>query len=126
VVVRDHMKGLKEYITLAEADRLRYLQSPQGALREPIPTDDTAQVIKLNEKLLPYAMLFGLEKQWAEELGRYYQEQGTAPEWYVGSGPFNATMFASTIGGVSTSATSSFSASSGGSGGGAVAGGGGG
>lgn len=126
VAVRDHMKGLKDYIELAEADRLRYLQSPQGALREPIPTDDTAQVVKLNEKLLPYAMLFGHEKEWAEELGRYYQEQGTVPDWYVGSGPFNAALFASSIGSVSTSATSSFSSSSGGSAGGAVSGGGGG
>ncbi|AWB88474.1 DUF2207 domain-containing protein [Homoserinimonas hongtaonis] len=126
VAVRDHMKGLKEYISLAEADRLRYLQSPQGALRDPIAVDDPAQVVKLNEKLLPYAMLFGLEKQWAKELGRFYEEHNSQPDWYVGSAPFNAAVFASSIGSVATSTASSYSSASSGSSGGASAGGGGG
>ena len=30
---RDHLEGLRLYIRLAEADRLRVLQSPSGALR---------------------------------------------------------------------------------------------
>lgn len=126
VAVRDHMKGLREYITLAEADRLRFLQSPQGALRDSVAVDDPAQVVKLNEKLLPYAMLFGLEKQWAKELGRYYEEHDTRPDWYVGSGPFNAALFATSIGSVATSTASSYSSSTSGSSGGASAGGGGG
>ncbi|HUG51938.1 MAG TPA: DUF2207 domain-containing protein [Terrimesophilobacter sp.] len=124
-LLRDHLKGLAEYIRLAEADRLRYLQSPQGALREPVATDDLVQVVKLNERLLPYAMLFGEEKRWAAELGRYYEELGTGPSWYAGQGAFNAAIFASSIGAVSTNVSAAYS-SSGGSGGGAVSGGGGG
>jgi uncharacterized membrane protein YgcG len=124
-LLRDHLKGLAEYIKLAEADRLRYLQSPQGALREPVATDDLVQVVKLNERLLPYAMLFGEEKRWAAELGRYYEELGTGPSWYAGQGAFNAAIFASSIGAVSTNVSAAYS-SSGGSGGGAVSGGGGG
>ncbi|MCW4386199.1 DUF2207 domain-containing protein [Salinibacterium sp. SYSU T00001] len=124
--VRDHMKGLDEYITLAEADRIRYLQSPEGALREPVATDDPAQLVRLGERLLPYAMLFGHEKEWAEELGRLYEQAGEQPGWYVGMAPFNAAIFANSIGSVGTSSASTFSSSSGGSTGGAVAGGGGG
>jgi uncharacterized membrane protein YgcG len=125
VELRDHLKGLGEYIKLAETDRLRYLQSPQGALREPVTTDDLVQVVKLNERLLPYAMLFGEEKRWAAELGRYYEELGTGPSWYAGQGAFNAAIFASSISAVSTNVSAAYS-SSGGSGGGAVSGGGGG
>lgn len=126
VALRDHLLGLKEYIRLAEADRLRYLQSPQGALRKRVDVDDRAQVVHLNEKLLPYAVLFGLEKEWAEELGRYYEEQGTEPSWYHRRGAFNAGVFAASVGAVSTSVSSSYSSSSGGSSGGASSGGGGG
>ncbi|RXZ40818.1 DUF2207 family protein, partial [Agromyces binzhouensis] len=37
---RDHLEGLREYIRLAEADRLRVLQSPSGAERAPVPAPD--------------------------------------------------------------------------------------
>ncbi|WP_165068334.1 DUF2207 domain-containing protein [Marisediminicola senii] len=142
VEVRDHLRGLKVYIALAEADRLRYLQSPQGAERVPvnggapvngagatdgtgatdaggpIDPDDTAQVLRLNERLLPYAVLFGAEKEWVEEIGRYYERLDADPYWYYGQGHFNAAIFASSIGSVSTSLSSSYSSSSGGSAGG--------
>ena len=126
VELRDHLLGLNEYIRLAEADRLKYLQSPQGAERTPVDATSTDQVLKLNERLLPYAILFGLEKEWTAELGRYYEETGTQPGWYSGSSPFNAVIFATSISALSTSAASSFSASTGGSAGGASSGGGGG
>lgn len=126
VELRDYLKGLREYISLAEADRLRYLQSPEGAERMPVATDDARQVVRINERLLPYAVLFGIEKSWAEELGHYYERVGETPTWYVGSGDFNAALFASSIGSVSVSASSAYSSASGGSGGGAVSGGGGG
>lgn len=126
VELRDYLLGLNEYIRLAEADRLKYLQSPQGAERTPVDETSTDQVLKLNERLLPYAILFGLEKQWTAELGRYYEETGTQPGWYSGSSPFNAVIFATSISALSTSAASSFSASTGGSAGGTSSGGGGG
>ncbi|CAN5187468.1 hypothetical protein BH09ACT5_BH09ACT5_01840 [soil metagenome] len=120
--LRDHLEGLELYIRLAEADRLRMLQSPSGAERE-------ANVVDVYEKLLPYAVLFNLEKEWAVELGKYYVD--AAPDYYSGSGAFNAAVFASSIGSLSSSAASSFSgsassSSSSGSGGGGSSGGGGG
>ena len=127
--LRDHLKGLEIYIKLAEADRLRVLQSPEGAERTPVAADDPGEVLKLYEKLLPYAVLFNLETRWAEELGRYYTD--SSPDWYSGSGAFNAGIFAASIGSLSTVASTSYSgssssSSSGGSGGGGSSGGGGG
>ena len=61
VDVRDHIVGLRFYITLAEADRLRALQSPEGALVR----DD---IVRLNERLLGWAVLFNLEREWAKVL----------------------------------------------------------
>jgi len=127
--LRDHLKGLELYIRLAEADRLRMLQSPTGAERETVSASDPRQVLDIYEKLLPYAVLFSLERQWAVELGKYYTD--TSPDWYAGLGTFNAAIFASSIGSLSASASASYSgssssSSSGGSGGGGSSGGGGG
>ena len=128
VELRDHLKGLKLYISLAEAERLKVLQSPEGALRERIATDDTTQLVKLNERLLPYAILFGLEKEWTKQLGRYYEDLGEQPTWYAGSTAFNAAVFASSLSTLSSSASSAYtgSSSTGGSSGGGFSGGGGG
>ncbi len=126
VELRDHLRGLKLFIEVAEADRIRMLQSPQGVGREPVDADDEAQVLQLNERLLPYAVLFGQEKRWIEELGSHYERLDAQPYWYSGVSPFNAGVFASSMSSVATSVSSSYSASSGGSTGGAVSGGGGG
>ncbi|MDF1480077.1 DUF2207 domain-containing protein [Leifsonia sp. H3M29-4] len=127
--LRDHFKGLQLYIRLAEADRLRMLQSPTGAERTAVSATDPREVVKVYEKLLPYAILFGLERQWAQELGKYYTE--ASPDWYSGTGAFNAAVFASSISSLSSSVSTSYSgssssSSSGGSGGGGSSGGGGG
>lgn len=120
---RDHLTGLFQFIEWAEADRIRMLQSIEGAERVPIDTTDRRQMLKLYEALLPYAVVFGQEKQWAKELAVLYGEQGT-PVWYSGSSGFDASAFSSGIGTLSTS--TSASSSSGGSGGGGSSGGGGG
>jgi len=95
---REHLAGLRRYIEVAEADRLRVLQSPSGAeLRAspalggaagatpgPAPATSTAassspagvdaatsarvERFHLHERLLPYAVLFGLEREWLAEL----------------------------------------------------------
>lgn len=64
--VRRHLAGMQEYIRLAEADRLRVLQSPQGAVR--LPASPGFERLHVYEQLLPYAILFGQEKEWAEVL----------------------------------------------------------
>jgi uncharacterized membrane protein YgcG len=120
---RDHLLGLKEFIEWAEADRIRMLQSPQGAERVPVDLTDPTVKLKLYEALLPYAVVFGQEKQWAEELAVLYGDRGN-PGWYIGTSGFNAAAFSSGISHLSASASSS--SSSGGSSGGGSAGGGGG
>jgi len=120
---RDHLLGLKQFIEWAEADRIRMLQSPQGAERVPVDLTDPTVKLKLYETLLPYAVVFGQEKKWAEELAVLYGDRGN-PGWYVGSSGFNAAAFSSGISHLSASASSS--SSSGGSSGGGSAGGGGG
>lgn len=137
--LRDYLKGLKLYIALAEADRLRVLQSPEGALRSPgrprpgfDGASDPSRVLKLYERVLPHAVLFGQEKEWLGVLGEYYQVAGTQPDWYVGGSSFNAAYFVAGIGGFSTTTTAAWSgsasssSSSGASGGSAGGGGGGG
>ncbi|SIO17390.1 DUF2207 domain-containing protein [Agromyces cerinus] len=146
---RDRLEGLRLYIRLAEADRLRVLQSPSGALRVERPASDggaastdagapvstvaldPVTVLKLNERLLPYAVLFGLEREWAEVLSALHEQVGTEPTWYSGSSGFNAGVLASGISSFSSASSSSWSGSasssgSSSSGGGGSAGGGGG
>ncbi|WP_431779565.1 DUF2207 domain-containing protein [Microbacterium aurantiacum] len=127
---RDHLAGLKTFIEWAEADRIRMLQSPRGAERravdaagDAIDPDDPRQMLVLYEKLLPYAVVFGQEKEWADRLAVLYDRTGT-PGWYVGTTGFNAAAFSSGIS--SLSATASASTSGGSSGGGSAGGGGGG
>ncbi len=124
VEVRDYLLGLKHYMKLAEADRLKTLQSPQGKLTEKIDVTDQAQLVKLYEKLLPYAMLFGIEQDWAKQFAHLYQQP---PDWYAGSAGFNAAYFAGSLHGFGAASTTSFSPpASSGSGGSAGGGGGGG
>lgn len=126
--VRDHLRGIRDYLRLAEADRFRMLQSPEGAARAEVAG---VPVVKLYERLLPHAVLFGVEKDWAGVIGTHYEQAQERPEWYAGPGTFNAAAFSSGIAGVSATTASSFSgssssSSSGGSSGGGSSGGGGG
>ncbi len=121
---RDHLRGLQVFIEWAEADRIRMLQSPQGAERVQIDTTDRRVMLRLYESLLPYAVVFGQERDWARELAVLYGA-GVSPAWYAGSGGFDASSFSSGISTLSAS-TASSSSTSGGSGGGGSAGGGGG
>lgn len=128
LALRRYLQGLKMYIGVAEAERLQLLQSPEGAEKVRVDTHDEKQLVKLYERVLPYAILFGQEKSWTKQLGAYYEQQGTSPDWYRGQGAFNAAVFASSMSSLSatTSAVSSYSSSSGGSTGGGFVGGGGG
>lgn len=87
---KEYLLGLREYLTVAEEDRMRMLQSPEGALR--IDVTDHDAVVKLNERLLPYAVLWGVEDQWADELRTEYA--GAQPTWLEGA-DITATMLQS-------------------------------
>ena len=65
-----YLEGLELYINMAEADRLKFLQSVEGA------DTSNAGIVKLYEKLLPWASLFGAEESWVKELAKYYEVEG--------------------------------------------------
>lgn len=68
--------GLKLYIDMAEEERIKFFNNP-----------DKFEQIKVFEALLPYAMIFNLEKKWAKEFENIYSEP---PNWYTG---YNVTNF---------------------------------
>ena len=122
---RDEIEGLKLFLGVAEAERLRLLNPP----------DFTPA---LYEKLLPYAIALGLEMVWSR---RFTAALAAAqieyqPDWYDGSHPWNrsdVSDFSSDLGGglaaaigAASTPPSSNDGSSGGSDGGSGDGGGGG
>ena len=114
-VAREHILGLKDYLSVAEKDRLKFHNAPE---KNP----------KVFETLLPFAMALGVEKQWAKQFEGIYKQN---PNWYNDSSGtmFNAAVFSNSISSFSSSMNSAMTtASSGGSGfsGGGSAGGGGG
>lgn len=120
VDLRVHLEGLKEYIRLAEKDRLAFLQSPKGALRNHGALGQD-EILHLYEQVLPWAVLLGLEEEWSRVLGTYATETNQ-PAFIpmVAAGNFN-------IGGLSAAISQSLAVSTdSGSGGGGSSGGGGG
>lgn len=75
--------GLKMYINTAEKHRIEFHNDPK-------------KYNEIFEKLLPYAMIFGLEKKWADEFKDIYNEP---PSWYEGNfNTFNAYYLANSLG----------------------------
>ncbi|CAN5417673.1 hypothetical protein BH09ACT4_BH09ACT4_14780 [soil metagenome] len=134
--VLEHLKGLREYLTIAEEDRLRVLQSPQGAQRTRVDPNDSVAVVKLYEKLLPWAIVWGVEDQWGKVLGEHYAQTQTEPTNLQFSSGFaglqgfatsvSTNSFAQTVSSSSYSSSGGGSSFSGGSSGGGFSGGGGG
>jgi uncharacterized membrane protein YgcG len=131
----DYLLGMRMYLQLAEQDRLRVLQSPKGAER--IDVGDGKVLVKLYEKLLPWAVIWGVEDQWSKVLELELQRTNTTPDFWVGQSAFSAAVFTPMLSGIGqatlpvpTSTTSGsgsgFSSFSGGSFGGGFSGGGGG
>ena len=120
----NYLDGLYLYINMAEKDRLKFLQSVKGA-------DTSAEgIVKLYEKLLPYASLFGVEDSWLKELGKYCEQANYDLDWYNGSTSdlTSAYLFSSIASSVNTSVSSgtSYYESSGSGGGSSFSSGGGG
>jgi uncharacterized membrane protein len=131
VALKEYLEGIKLYINVAEKERIQMLQSPEGAekIGQKIDDGSSVQLVKLYERVLPYAVLFGIEKEWVKQLGAYYEASNQQPDWYTGNGTFNAAVFSSAVHTFSTQTStysSATSSSSGGSGGGGSSGGGGG
>ena len=131
LALRRYLMGLKMYISVAEVERLQMLQSPEGAEKvgQAVDGNDKGRLVKLYERVLPYAILFGQEKSWNKQIGQYYEQAGAQPDWYSGIGAFNAANFATSMNSLNYSVTNtgnSYASSTGGSGGGGSVGGGGG
>lgn len=108
---REHLLGLKEYIKVAEKDRIDFHNAPE---KNP----------QLFEQLLPYAIMFGQEKKWAKAFESITM---TAPSWYRGDAHnFAAVAFVSSLHNDFSSSLFTSMGSVGGSGGGGSSGGGGG
>jgi uncharacterized membrane protein YgcG len=88
--IRDQLIGLRDYLELAEADRIRMLQSPDGAERT---GPDSAAVLHLYERLLPYAIIWGIEKEWAEVLETQATATDASLDWYRGPHAFSTAQF---------------------------------
>ncbi len=107
-----YLHGLYDYIKLAETERLAFLQSVKGAER--VDINDRAAMVKLYEKLLPYAVLFGLDRTWARELGELAGDNYD-PSWYSGHAAFHAGLFAASMQSFSNSMMTTYGAGSSGS-----------
>jgi len=81
VLAREHILGLKSYLQVAEKDRLKFHNAPD---KNP----------KTFEKFLPFAMVLGVEKEWAKQFEGIYN---TNPSWYSdpSMGNFSAVVLAS-------------------------------
>ncbi|HSX34714.1 MAG TPA: DUF2207 domain-containing protein [Candidatus Saccharimonadales bacterium] len=127
VTAKEQVLGLKMYLDVAEKDRINKLQSPGG--RYAASMKEPKRTVQLFEKLLPYAMILGVEKQWAKQFENIYR---TAPDWYSGNwNTFSVVYLVSSLNSgvgqqVNTAFASPSSSSGSGFGGGGAGGGGGG
>jgi hypothetical protein len=62
---KDALEGLKLYMDVAEKDRIAMLQSPSAPYAD--KSNAPTQTVELFEKLLPYAMVMGVEQNWAKQ-----------------------------------------------------------
>lgn len=119
VIIKERILGFKRYLSKVEGRKINWSDAPK---KDP----------KKFEEYLPYAMVFGVEKEWAKQFEGIYDG---SPSWYndPSGARFMPVVFASNMNGFATSATqnmfsaptSSGSGFSGGSGGGFGGGGGG-
>ncbi len=80
VAANEQAQGLKMYLNIAEKDRLNMLQSPDAPYMP--KTNAPEQTIDLFEKMLPYAIVLKVEKEWAKKFEDMYH---TPPSWYSGN-----------------------------------------
>ena len=115
--LRDHISGFREYLSVAEAERLGMENPPE---RTP----------ELFEKFLPYALALGVEQAWSEKFSDILEAASQRPESPSSYSSLPLAFTSAAMAGALTSAISSAStapgSSSGSSGGGSSCGGGGG
>lgn len=122
-LVADQVAGFRMYLGTAERERIRLLANTD------LPEDTPEQF----ERMLPYALALGVEREWAARFADVLERASYAPDWYAGHafvyGPVFAdhlSSFGSTFGSTLAEATAPPGSSSGSGGGGSSGGGGGG
>jgi uncharacterized membrane protein YgcG len=123
--VMDHIDGFREYLSVAEEERLEYLNPPE---KSP----------ELFERFLPYAVALDVENSWAKRFAGVLAAAAAgaaagqaASTWYSGDRGYDPVSFADRIGGelastIASASTAPGSSDSGSGGGGSSGGGGGG
>ncbi|MFH1218471.1 MAG: DUF2207 domain-containing protein [Candidatus Peregrinibacteria bacterium] len=96
-LIYEEVLGYKMFLKATQTDRLKVLFNPK----------DYNGVF---EKNLPYAMVFGVEKLWAEQ---FKALNIAVPAWYIGGGRADFTAFASDLGDFSVASQRTFGGPSG-------------
>ena len=124
--LRQQLERMEQVMRASDAERLNLMQSFTNAPRR----NDDGTYVHLYDRLLPYAVQFGLHKEWSKVMADTYSHYNwPAPVWYPllfsqGTGGLESSL-SSMLSSVS-SAASTASPTAGSTGGGAVGGGGGG
>jgi len=92
VLAKEYILGLKEYLTVAEKDRLKFHNAPEKNPQH-------------FEALLPYAIVLGVADEWARQFEGIYLQP---PSWYADAtgSSFNFLAFNSSLTSFSASANS--------------------
>lgn len=83
--LRAQLQRVHQMLKASEGERLQMMQSYSGAGRRAAAPGESADagVVEVYDRLLPYAVLFGLQKEWAAVLSSSYaNHQLPAPVWY--------------------------------------------
>ena len=104
----DEIEGLKTYLKVAEEDRMNLAGAPEMSPRH-------------YETLLPYAVALGVEKPWSKAFQKWLAAAVAAgaasavayhgPGWYQGRGDLQIDDIGSTMGGLASDMSKSFTAS---------------
>lgn len=97
VEAKERILGLKEYMKVAEGDRIKFHNAPK---KDP----------KKFEELLPYAMVLGVEKEWAQQFEGIYKG---SPGWYddPSGRAFMPIVFVNNMNSFATAATTNMTSS---------------
>jgi uncharacterized membrane protein len=108
-VLQENIEGFKHFLAMTQKERLEFHNAPERNPQEFM-------------EYLPYAIAFGVEKEWAEQFGDLDMRE---PDWYHGTaaGGFAANDLANDMSGMSDSFSTAAGGASGASGGGAAGGG---
>ncbi|HSE34614.1 MAG TPA: DUF2207 domain-containing protein, partial [Candidatus Paceibacterota bacterium] len=115
-LIRERVAGFREYLSVAEADRIAFANAPERKPEE-------------FERFLPYAIIFGVEEAWAEQFKSIFEAypKSGSPTWYhaASQGAFSAAAFSSSLSSFASHTSNAMSsASTSSSGGGGFSGGG--